>query len=220
MKLSFVGIFQKPQCTAWESPAGRTTVPGMKSMPAVALSLLLASTTQAFSAQVWTVDPIHSTAQFTAKHFGIVPVVGTIPIVSASVTMNGSSQIPLAVSAQLDPTKEDTHFEMRDNDVRSAHFLDAATYPSMKFVSTKIDGTDPQNFTIAGDLTMHGQTHPVTLAAHVVGAGTSPRGQSIVAYAATTTIDRTQWGMTFGPMIVGNSVDIALNIEADGPRSP
>lgn len=190
----------------------------MKIVSIAACTLALALTAPAVAAQTWTVDPVHSTAQFTAKHFGIVPVVGTIPIVAASVTIDSGSQIPVAVSAQLDPSKEDTHFDMRDHDVRSPHFLDTATYPSMKFVSTKIDGTDPKNFTIAGDLTMHGQTHPVTLVAHVAGAGTSPRGQSIIAYAATATIDRTQWGMTYGPLIVGNSIDIAINIEADGPR--
>ena len=60
---------------------------------------------------------------------------------------------------------------------------------------------------------------------HTVGAqrsgslasGKSPRSRSIIAYAATAQIDRTQWGMTYGPLIVGNSVDISLNVEADGP---
>lgn len=182
--------------------------------------LVVALAAAARAAATWTVDPIHSTAQFTAKHFGIVPVVGTIPIVAATITMNDGSQIPSAVSAQLDPSKEDTHFDMRDNDVRSPHFLDVAAYPIMKFVSTKIEGTDPKNFTIAGNLTMHGQTRPVTLAAHVVAAGTTPRGQSVIAYAASATIDRTQWGMTFGSMVVGNDIDVTLNVEADGPRSP
>lgn len=190
----------------------------MRITSVIIASLLGALAIPALAAQTWTVDPVHSTAQFTAKHFGIVPVVGTIPIVTASVTMSDGSQIPVALSSQLDASKVDTHFEMRDNDVRSPHFLDAAAYPDIKFVSTKIDGTDPKNFTIIGNLTLHGQTHPVTLQAHVVAAGTNPRGQSIIAYAANGTIDRTQWGMSYGPLIVGNSIDIALNVEADGPR--
>ena len=190
----------------------------MKNTLAVFCALCIAAGGVAAAAQTWTVDPVHSTAQFTAKHFGIVPVVGTIPILAASVTMDAGSQIPVAVSAQLDPSKVDTHFDARDRDLRSPHFLDVATYPTMRFVSTKIDGTDPKNFTVIGNLTMHGQTHSLTLQAHVVAAGTSPRGQSIVAYAASGTLDRTQWGMTYGPMIVANDLDIALNVEADGPH--
>ncbi len=172
----------------------------------------------AFAAtETWNVDPNHTTAQFTARHFGIVPVVGTIPVKSAVVKLASGSQIPIEVSAELDPSNEDTHNGMRDNDIRSGHYFDVATYPNMTFQSTKITGTDPKHFTIVGDLTMHGQTHPVTLNAGVVGAGKSPRGRSIIAYAATGSIDRTQWGMSFGPVIVGNEIDISLNVEADGP---
>ena len=64
---------------------------------------------------------------------------------------------------------------------------------------------------------MHGQTHPVTLNAQVAGAGPSPSGHMLIAYSATTTIDRTQWGMTYGPMIVGNNVDLSINAEAEAP---
>jgi polyisoprenoid-binding protein YceI len=173
----------------------------------------------AFGAQTetWTVDPVHSTAQFTARHFGIVPVIGTIPISSASVTLNPGTQIPIAVVAELDVSKLDTHNDRRDGDLRSDHFFNVASTPDMRFVSTKIEGTDPKHFTITGDLTMHGQSHPVVLNAQVVASGKSPRGRSIIAYAATATVDRTQWGMSYGPVVVGNNVDLSFNVEADGP---
>lgn len=172
---------------------------------------------RAAAPQTWTVDPVHSTAQFTARHFGIVPVIGTIPIVKASVQLDAGSQIPVAVSAELDAAKLDTHDTHRDSDLRSAHFFDVASTPTIEFTSVRVTGNDPAHFTIAGNLTMHGQTHPVVLNAQVVGAGKSPRGRSIIAYSATVTIDRTQWGMTYGPLIVANNVDLAINAEADGP---
>jgi polyisoprenoid-binding protein YceI len=182
-----------------------------------AFACLLSMRVAAATPETWTVDPAHSTAQFTARHFGIVPVIGTIPIISASVQLSPGTQIPVAVSAQLDATKLDTHNDKRDNDLKSPHFFDTATAPTIKFVSTGVDGTDPKHFTIAGNLTMHGQTHSVVLNAGVVGSGKSPRGQSIIAYAATATIDRTQWGMTYGAIVVGNNVNLSINAEADGP---
>ena len=193
----------------------------MKTAPAFAFIAFLTLATLAATAaapETWRVDPVHSTAQFTARHFGIVPVIGTIPIVKASVELNAGSQIPVAVSAQLDASKVDTHNDMRDGDLRSDHYFDVAEFPTITFASTKVDGTDPSHFTIEGNLTMRGQTHPVTLAAQVVASGKSPRGRSIVAYAATATIDRTLWGMTYGPAIVGDNVDLSLNAEADGPQ--
>jgi polyisoprenoid-binding protein YceI len=187
---------------------------------ALAASLVLAfagGPASAATGQTWTVDPVHSNAQFTAKHFGIVPVIGTIPISSASVTISGDSQIPVSVSASLNAAKLDTHNDDRDSDLRSAHFFNVASYPELRFASTKVDGTDPKHFTITGNLTMCGQTHPVVLDTQVLASGKSPRGRSLIAYSATGEIDRTQWGMSYGGMFVGNTVDIALNIEADGP---
>jgi polyisoprenoid-binding protein YceI len=182
------------------------------------LAILVSAGTLAVAADTWTVDPVHSTAQFTARHFGIVPVIGTIPIVKAAITLAAGSQIPTSVSAQLDASKVDTHNDTRDADLRSGHFFNVASTPTIAFSSTKIDGTDPNNFTIAGNLTMHGETHAVLLSARVVASGKSPRGRSIIAYAATATIDRTQWGMTYGPMIVGSNIDLSLNVEADAPQ--
>jgi polyisoprenoid-binding protein YceI len=183
---------------------------------AAALSLL--GIAVAAGSETWTIDPVHSTAQFTARHFGIVPVIGTIPILKASVRIDAGSQIPVAVSAELDASKLDTHNDMRDGDLRSEHYFNVAAWPTITFVSTKVEGADPKHFTITGDLTMHGQTHPVALDASVVGAGKSPRGRSIIAFGATATIDRTLWGMSYGPVIVGNSIDLSINAEADAPR--
>ncbi|HYL27692.1 MAG TPA: YceI family protein [Candidatus Nitrosotalea sp.] len=185
-------------------------------VPSVVL-VLLAGSIPALAAENWSIDPVHSTAQFTAKHFGIVPVVGTIPIVGGSVQLNAGSQIPTSVSAELDASKVDTHNDQRDADLRSDHYFDVKSTPTIKFVSTKIDGTNPDHFTIIGDLTMHGATHAVLLNAKVVGSGKSPRGESLIAYAATATVDRTEWGMSYGPLIVGNSVDLSLNVEAAAP---
>ncbi|MBV8434388.1 MAG: YceI family protein [Candidatus Eremiobacteraeota bacterium] len=171
----------------------------------------------ASAAQTWTIDPVHSTAQFTARHFGIVPVIGTIPITSGSVQLETGSEIPIAVAAQLDASKVDTHNDDRDGDLKSPHYFDVANTPAISFVSTKVEGSDPKRFTITGNLTMHGQTHPIVLSAQVVAAGKTPRGRSVIAYSATATVDRTQWGMTYGPLIVGNSVDLTINAEADAP---
>src|SRR5580704_16153099 len=110
---------------------------------AIVATPLLSSTAGAAAEASWSVDPVHSTAQFTARHFGIVPVIGTIPIVRASVELNPGSQIPVSVTAELDASKIDTHDDHRDSDLRSAHYFNVTETPTIKFVSTKITGTDP-----------------------------------------------------------------------------
>lgn len=162
----------------------------------------------------WKVDPVHSSATFTAIHLGISKVVGTIPIKSASLTVPAGSNVPTSVQAFLDPAGLDTHVQMRDDDLRSAHFFDVTQFPVMSFTSTSITATDDKHITINGNLTMHGVTKPVTLAAAFLASGPGMHGETRAAYTATVTIDRTQWGMTYGYPVVSNSIDLAIDIEA------
>lgn len=162
-------------------------------------------------------DPVHSSANFTAVHFGISHVSGIIPIKSATIEMNESSDIPISATATLDPAGVDTRNDRRDSDLRSPHFFDAATYPAMSFTSTKIAATDATHFAMIGDLTMHGQTHPVTLQCEYLGRMKDRGNRTHVAFTAKATIDRTMWGMTYGFPVASNAIDLQLDIEATTP---
>jgi polyisoprenoid-binding protein YceI len=162
----------------------------------------------------WKVDPVHSSASFTAVHLGLAHVTGTIPIKSASLVMPDGSDVPSSVQAVLDPSGVDTHMQMRDDDLRSNHFFDVKAFPLMSFTSTSITATDDKHISIDGNLTMHGVTKPVTLAAIFLSRGNGMRGEPRVAYTASATIDRTQWGMTYGYPVASNSIDLVIEIEA------
>ncbi len=164
-------------------------------------------------AVIWSADPVHSSANFTVTHLGISHVNGIIPIKSSSFEVPDGSNIPTSAEAVFDPSGVDTRNTDRDADLRSPHFFEVATYPVMGFKSTKITATDATHFRMTGDLTLHGQTHPITLDAQYLGRATM-NGKQRIAYEAKTTIDRTQWGMTYGNPFVANSVDIELDIEA------
>lgn len=163
---------------------------------------------------IWKADLNHSSAQFTAVHLAISHVTGNIPLKSATLTIAQGANIPSSVRAELDPGGIDTRVGMRDNDLRSAHFFDVSTYPKMSFESTKIVASDATHFAMTGNLTMHGITKPVTLSAQMIGRTTGPRGEEHIAYIASGTLDRTQWGMTYGSIVASNSIDINLEIEA------
>jgi len=91
----------------------------------------------------------------------------------------------------------DTQSADRDRDLRSADWFEVDKYPTMTFVSRTVSGT-PQSFTVAGDLTMHGVTKPVTLNAKELGKMTDARNRVHVGYDVTTTIDRRDWGLNWG----------------------
>lgn len=178
-----------------------------------ALTLAAASAAQP---RTWSADPVHSFAQFTATHFGISHVIGIIPIKSAVISAPQSPALPASISATLDATGVDTRNDMRDGDLKSPHFFDVAQYPTITFTSTAVTPIDAKTFTVDGNLTLHGVTKPVVLKATFLGQTVDPRGHARAAYEATTTIKRSDFGMTYGPLIVGDDVAIDIDVEAIG----
>jgi polyisoprenoid-binding protein YceI len=166
----------------------------------------------------YALDPNHTQAVFTVVHLGFSHVSGEIPLVAGTMAI-GANELPTAVSATLSAKDIDSHSADRDRDLRGSDWLEVDKFPTMSFVATQISGT-PQSFTVVGNLTMHGVTKPVTLAAKEEGKMTDARGHVHVAYSASTTIDRRVWGLNWGhttpggSLIAANDVSIALTIEA------
>lgn len=193
----------------------------MKHSFVFAMALLFAANTALAATQRgWTVDPVHSSAEFTVKHLGFFHVKGTIPIKSAAIVTEGEGTVPSAVSAVLDTSGVDTKNGDRDEDLRSANFFDVKRFPEMVFKSTKIVRGDNATFSVVGDLTLHGVTKPVTLSAHFEGQGSDGRGRQRVGYTARAQFDRRDFGMNYGQstpggaLVVGNDVTVDLAIEA------
>ncbi len=183
----------------------------------VLATALVAALAGPAAAADYALDPAHSQATFTVSHLTVTKVSGQIPVQSAQVSA-GSNDLPTKVDATLDLKGVDTREPDRDKDLRSDDFFDVAKYPTMTFASKKVEGT-PGAFTISGDLTFHGVTKPIVLAAKLEGKVTDGKGRTHLGYTATTTIDRRDWGLNWGKtnggaLIVGNEVTISLTVEA------
>lgn len=168
---------------------------------------------------VWKIDPAHSSAEFAIKHFALSSVKGTIPVKDGSIVLPSGKDIPSSVAATLDVSAIDTKNDDRNKDLRSGDWFDVARYPTGTFKSTAITGTDPTKFTLAGNLTLHGITKPVTLQAQLEGKDVGGRGEKRVAFSATTTIHRRDFGLSnaatnaTGSLVVGEDADISIEVE-------
>ncbi len=160
------------------------------------------------------VDLSHTTASFSVKHLTLTTVTGNVAAKDVKLAV-GADHVPTSVVADFDLKTIDTREAQRDDDLRSERWFDVAKYPEMTFKSTKITG-DPKAITIAGELSIHGITKPVTLAAKYEGVVTDGRGRTHSGYTATTTFDRTQWGIgtSFPPVVVGNDITVTIQLEA------
>src|SRR5690242_20815476 len=111
----------------------------------------------------WTFDPYHTQVEFSAKHFGMMTVRGNFHEVTAGGEIYPDDPSRSKIEATINTASIRTHNEQRDNDLRSSNFLEIDKYPTMTFKSTKIEPAGQDKYTLTGDLTIKGVTHPLTL---------------------------------------------------------
>jgi polyisoprenoid-binding protein YceI len=177
--------------------------------------LLLVSLSAPVSAADYVLDKAHTQAEFVIGGLALSTVHGKIPLLSGTATI-GTNDLPTAVAATFDVRSLSTQNNARDQDLRDNYF-EVAAYPTITFVARQVQGT-PQAFTMTGDLTIHGHTKPVTLAAKVDRVATIS-GKKHIAFTGTTTIDlRQAYGITFSPVLDGAIIangELTINIESD-----
>jgi polyisoprenoid-binding protein YceI len=166
----------------------------------------------------WTLDPLHTQVEFSAKHFGMMTVRGHFAELTATGDIQPEAPEKSNVEVTIRTASIRTHNEQRDNDLRSSYFLEAEKYPTISFKSTKIEAKGPDRGTMTGDLTIKGTTKPVTLNVVKYGEFNDPAMGHRIGYAAETKINRKDFGMNFDAMANGKFVvshDIQINIEGE-----
>ncbi|MGV8966753.1 MAG: YceI family protein [Cellulomonas sp.] len=172
----------------------------------------------ALTAGNWAADASHSEAGFTVRHAGISKVRGFVGISEATITI-GEDLGASGVTATLDASTIDTRDANRDGHLKGADFFDVENFPTWTFTSTSVTGTGAEAV-VAGDLTIHGVTRPVTLATEFTGTAVDPYGNLRAGFSASTEISRKDFGLTWnatleaGGVLVGDKVKIVLDISA------
>lgn len=168
----------------------------------------------------WKIDPAHSAAQFSVRHMGISTVRGDFTKLSGSADYDPANPTKASVEATIETASIDTRVEMRDNDLRSPNWFDAAKYPTITFKSKSVTTAGPGKLSIVGDLTIHGVTKQVTLAVDGPSQPVNdPRGNQKVGASATTTVKRTDFGVGSSNPMVGDDITITLDVELVRPAA-
>lgn len=183
-------------------------------------ALLLAA--PAFAAPVeLDADPAHSTASFAVKHMMINTVRGEFSKFTSTLLWDKDDPSRSSVTVKIDASSIDTHNEKRDGHLKSPDFFDAAKCPDINFKSSKIEKAGGDKYKVSGDLTMHCQTHPVTLdATFTSNPMKAPWGALVYAGSATATVKRSEWGLNWnkpldqaGGMLVSDEVTLEVDAE-------
>lgn len=175
--------------------------------------------TEAETRHRWQIDPAHTLVEFSTKHMMITTVKGHFRNVRGTLIYDETDPSQSTVEAEIDATSIYTGTEMRDNDLRSDHFLEVEKYPTITFKSTRVELASPERGQVIGDLTIHGITREVALDTQLEGSGKSPWGQEVISFEARTTINRKDfdlhWNVVLetGGFLVGDIIKIEIAAE-------
>jgi polyisoprenoid-binding protein YceI len=169
--------------------------------------------------QTWQIDPNHTAAQFSVKHLGISTVRGVFEKTSGTVTFDPANPAKTSIDATIDASTVNTRVQMRDNDLRSPHFFEVQKYPTITFKSTHAEAGAAGTLKVTGDLTIHGVTKQVVLDVDASSPPiTDPMGKGLrMGASATTKINRNDFGITTMPGVVGDDIEIVLDVEMTRP---
>jgi len=166
----------------------------------------------------WKFDPFHTQVEFSAKHLGMMTVRGHFAEVTATGEIHPEQPERSTIEATINTASIRTHNEQRDNDLRSSNFLEVESHPTITFKSTSIEPAGPDRYTLTGDLTIKGNTRPITLAVVRYGEFNDPMMGHRIGYAAEGQINRKDFGMRFDMMLDGRIIvsnQVQINIEGE-----
>ena len=167
----------------------------------------------------WTVDPAHSSVEFSVKHMGIANVRGRFTEFDGTLEMK-EDLAGSRVRGSVKVASIDTGETQRDEHLRSPDFFDVGQFPEITFESTRVEAVDEDSSRVFGNLTMHGITHEIKLEVAIQGTDTDPWGNTRAGLEIVAKLKRSDFDMKFnqalgsGNMLVGDKVGVSLDISA------
>ena len=172
------------------------------------------------TASTWDFDKTHSSINFSVRHLMVSKVRGQFHDWSGTLELDDADITKSRVAVTIQAASIDTKEDKRDAHLRSPDFFEVDRYPTLAFVSTKIEKVDDDELAVYGDLTIHGITKPVVLETELGGITKDPWGGTRTGFSAKVAINRKEFGLHWnaaleaGGVLVGEKVEIALEIEA------
>ena len=163
----------------------------------------------------WKNDKMHSKLTFTVTHLLVSDVDGLFKNFDVTVTTTKPDFSDAVFELSADVSSINTEVDMRDNDLKSANYFDAATYPTISFKSTSIKPNGQNKYKLTGNLTMHGVTKAVTMDLWYRGTTENPMSKKPDAgFKLTGTLKRSDFNIGSGtPSAI---VSDEIEIKADG----
>lgn len=174
---------------------------------------LLVSAAPVLAADTYSIDPVHSHANFKIMHLNVGYQYGRFNDLEGTVVVDQKNPANSKVEVTVKTDSVDTKNDKRDEHLRSADFFDAKQFPTLSFKSTKVEAAGKDTYKVTGNLTLHGVTKLISFTFKKTGEGKDPWGGMRMGGEAIFTINRNDYGITYMPGGLGDNVTIMLSFE-------
>lgn len=155
----------------------------------------------------------HAFIQFRIQHLGYSWLHGRFNTFSGSFEYDEKQPEKASVEVEIDTASIDSNHAERDKHLRGDDFLDVETYPRARFVSTSFEQRDDGSALLAGELTLHGVTRPLSIDVHPVGHGPDPWGGYRRGFEGSTRFALADFGIDYNLGPKSKEVELILSIE-------
>lgn len=169
----------------------------------------------------YVVDLSHASVVWKVSHLGLSSYVARFADFEAAIDYDNSDITQSKVTAKINPLSIQTAYpNAKEKDFDSIlatdeSWFNAGEFASIDFVSTSIEMTSDKTAVMKGELTFLGVSKPVSLDVEFNGAMLSQpfSGKPTMGFSATTTIQRTSWGMGKYAPNIGDEVEVMIEGE-------
>jgi polyisoprenoid-binding protein YceI len=172
------------------------------------------------AAEKWNFDTVHSSVNFWVRHLMVSKVHGRFTKWTGSFSFDEQSPERSHAEVEIDAASIDTREPQRDVHLRSPDFFDVERFPTLRFVSTKVEKVGESELKLTGDLTMHGVTNSVVLDVEYAGRAKHPQMGERIGFSARGHLSRKEWGLVYnqvleaGGVALSDKIELQLEIEA------
>ncbi len=160
----------------------------------------------------WSVDAGASSARFIARDVLRKPVVGTLPVLAASVEVSASG-VPVRISADLDLNGVDTGSPRRDRDLRGPRFFAVQQGGVLRFSATVARADGAGRWLLDGEIVLRGVRCPLPVQVEITDVS-----DERVAVLARAVLDRREIGIDVPRLLVGRVVTISVDAVLTPPN--
>jgi polyisoprenoid-binding protein YceI len=163
----------------------------------------------------YAIDPAHSGVTFQIRHADVSWIPGRFNQFSGEFTLDSADPGKSSFKMTIKPDSVDTNNAKRDGHLKSPDFFNTKQYPTIEFASTSVAPIEG-GYQVTGNVTLHGETRPVTFELKGGKMTEFPKGIKRTGYTTQFQVKRSEFGVgkKFGEKMLGDDVWVDVGFEA------